>query len=284
MRDLIGRYVTVELGGQPTSVFYETAGDGIPLLCLHTAGADSRQWHHVMTDPALDGFEAIAFDLPGHGRSLPAPGWWTRRHQLTRTAYEAAVLTFVDTLGVQQPVVMGSSMGGAMVLNLMLTSPGRFRAGIGVGAPLAAHRRRNPYLHHPACDSSEVAASYTMALNAPMSPEIRTRENWWIYSQASPGMYDGDLHFYTDDWDARELELPPRDTRPPLHLMSGEYDYSCTPAMAREAAEYFEADTLTVMDGIGHFPMIENPPLFLHHLREVLASIGRDDPRTSRLT
>lgn len=274
MRELVGRYVEVELEGQASRVFYETAGEGIPLVCLHTAGADSRQWHHVMTDPTLEGFQAIAFDLPGHGRSLPLEGWWTRRYALTRQAYAGAVLAVVDALALDRPVVIGSSMGGAMVVDLVVRHPDRFGAGIGLGAPLSASGRRNPYLNHPACDSSAVAASYTMALNAPTSLEVRTRENWWIYSQASPGVYDGDLHFYTDDWDGHALELPPSVKRVPLHLMSGDYDYSCTPAMAQEAARVLEADSLTLMEGIGHFPMIENPPLFLSHLRGVLADVA----------
>lgn len=272
-RELVGTYVPIVLGGEQVRVFCERAGDGIPLLCLHTAGADARQWHHVMTDPALDEFEAIGFDLPGHGRTLPLGAWWTRQYRLTRGGYRVVVYAVADALGLERPAVMGSSMGGAMVLDLVVRDPGRFRAGIGIGAPLSVSGRRTPYLHHPACDSSEVAAGYTMALNAPTSPAFRTHENWWIYSQGSPGVYDGDLHFYTDDWDGRDLQLAPAGSRSPLHMLCGEYDYSCTPEMAREAAEVLEADSFTVMDGIGHFPMIENPPRFLTHLSPLLARI-----------
>ena len=44
---IAGRYLTVEDGSR---IFVEEAGEGMPLLCLHTAGADSRQWRHLLND------------------------------------------------------------------------------------------------------------------------------------------------------------------------------------------------------------------------------------------
>ncbi len=65
-------------------MYLEEAGQGIPLLCLHTAGADSRQFRHVLNDREVTGrFRVIAFDLPWHGRSNPPDGWWTTRYRLT---------------------------------------------------------------------------------------------------------------------------------------------------------------------------------------------------------
>ena len=39
---ITGRYVTVTLEGIPHRIYFEEAGQGQPLLCLHTAGSDSR--------------------------------------------------------------------------------------------------------------------------------------------------------------------------------------------------------------------------------------------------
>jgi len=38
----VGRYITIDVEGRRNRVYVEQAGEGIPLLCLHTAGADSR--------------------------------------------------------------------------------------------------------------------------------------------------------------------------------------------------------------------------------------------------
>ena len=50
----------------------EESGKGIPLVCLHTAGSDSRQFRHVLNDKLITKqFRVIAFDLPWHGKSNP---------------------------------------------------------------------------------------------------------------------------------------------------------------------------------------------------------------------
>src|SRR5436305_15337033 len=72
---IVGRYLAVEIEGAAYRVHVEEAGQGMPLLCLHTAGADSRQYRHVLNDAGItDPFRVIAFDLPYHGRSSPAAG------------------------------------------------------------------------------------------------------------------------------------------------------------------------------------------------------------------
>ena len=77
---VIGRYLRLEIGGVPHRVYVEEAGQGVPLLCLHTAGSDSRQFRDLLNDPAvLADFRVITFDLPWHGKSSPPDGWW-REH------------------------------------------------------------------------------------------------------------------------------------------------------------------------------------------------------------
>ena len=39
---MVGRYVHVEIDGTPHRIYFEEAGQGIPLVCLHTAGSDAR--------------------------------------------------------------------------------------------------------------------------------------------------------------------------------------------------------------------------------------------------
>jgi len=73
---IVGRYVYVPYEGMEYRVFYEEAGDGIPLVCLHTAGTDSREWRHQLSDPEINGrFRVIALDLPRHGKSIPPAGF-----------------------------------------------------------------------------------------------------------------------------------------------------------------------------------------------------------------
>src|ERR1700691_1214676 len=96
---IVGRYVNVMLGGRAHRIYFEEAGQGIPLLCLHTAGADGRQYRHLMTDKVItDHFRVIAFDLPWHGKSTPPEGWEKQDYRLTTDAYIATIRGFAAAL------------------------------------------------------------------------------------------------------------------------------------------------------------------------------------------
>jgi pimeloyl-ACP methyl ester carboxylesterase len=253
-------------------IFVEEAGKGVPLLCLHTAGADSRQYRHLLTDPGVtDRFRVIAFDLPYHGRSNPPEGWWLHKYRLTRDWYLAAIRAVWLALGLDRPVVLGCSMGGAILIRLAAEYQTELRGIVGLECTAYAPGRYNAFLHHPAIDGSELTATYTYGLCAPQSPEANARENWWYYGQAGPGVYAGDVHYYSLDWDGR-ADLARIDTRVcTVSLLTGEYDYSCTPDMTRQVAAGIPGSRLTIMPGIGHFPMIENYPLFRGYLLPELA-------------
>jgi pimeloyl-ACP methyl ester carboxylesterase len=259
--------VSLEVDGQRYRIYFEEAGQGIPLLCLHTAGADSRQYRHLLLDEAITAhFRVIAFDLPYHGRSNPPDRWWLQKYRLTTTRYIAFIRAFWNTLGLDRPVVTGCSMGGAIVLKVAADYQRELRGIIGLESSAFAPGRYNEFLHHPAIHGGELAASYTYGLCAPQSPESSARENWWYYSQAGPGVYAGDVHFYSIDWDGREVIKTIDTSVCKVSLLTGEYDYSCTPDMTRQAAASIPGARVVIMKGIGHFPMIENYPLFRQYL------------------
>src|SRR5262245_26799401 len=272
---IIGRYLSITLDGETNRLFVEEAGDGPPLLCLHTAGADSRQYRHVLNDAAVTGrFRVIAFDLPYHGRSTPPDGWWLKKYRLTTKSYLAIIRAVWQALGLQRPVIMGCSMGGAILLKVAAEYQEELAGIIALESTAYAPGRYNEFLHHPAIHGGELCASYTYGLNSPLSPEACRRENWWYYSQSGPGVYQGDVHFYSLDWDARE-DLKRIDTnRCKVALLTGEYDYSCTPAMSEAVAAAVPGARLSIMQGMGHFPMIENYPGFRPHLLQALDHVA----------
>ena len=96
----IGRYLRLDIQGKPHRLYVEQAGAGIPLVCLHTAGADSRQYRGLLNDAeVLAKFRVIAFDLPWHGKSSPPAGWQTGEYKLTSRAYVETIMAVVDALG-----------------------------------------------------------------------------------------------------------------------------------------------------------------------------------------
>jgi pimeloyl-ACP methyl ester carboxylesterase len=277
---IVGRYLHVEVSGVAYRIFFEEVGSGVPLLCLHTAGADSRQYRHLMSDSAVTSrFRVIAFDMPYHGRSSPPDGWWLKKYRLTTKDYLAMIRAVWQALDLDRPVVMGCSMGGAIVLAVASEYQRELRGIIGLESSAYAPGRYNEFLHHPAIHGGELGATYTYALCAPQSPESSTRENWWLYSQAGPGVYAGDVHFYSVDWDGRQ-QIARIDTHVcKVSLLTGEYDYSCTPDMTQQVAAAIPGSRIVIMPGMGHFPMIEHYSAFREFLLPELAFMLDDQPR-----
>jgi pimeloyl-ACP methyl ester carboxylesterase len=169
---------------------------------------------------------------------------------------------------------MGCSIGGRIVLHLAVEHAREFRAIIG----LQSSAYVEPYydtswLHRPDVHGGEVAAGYVSGLMAPMSPEAARWETLWHYMQSGPGVFKGDLHFYKIEGDIRDRIGRIDTTVAPLYLLTGEYDYSASPRHTREAADRIAGAKVVIMKELGHFPMSENPELFLTYLRPVLDEI-----------
>ena len=272
---IVGRYLRLTLLGREHRLYVEEAGEGIPLLCLHTAGSDARQFRALLNDPrVLKNFRVIAFDFPWHGKSSPPAGWQDEEYRLTSRNYTDIILGVADALELDRPVAMGCSIGGRIVLHLALEHPERFRALIGLQS--AAHTE--PYydvswLHRPDVHGGEVCAGVVSGLIGPDAPPAERWETLWHYMQGGPGVFKGDLYFYKIDGDIRGRVGEIDTRRCPLFLLTGEYDYSASPADTMEVAKRVPGADVTIMKGIGHFPMSEHPERFLTYLLPVLERI-----------
>lgn len=262
-----GRYVTLRAKGREFVVYGECAGQGRPILGLHTAGSDSRQFHRLMAHPRLAeaGFAVTAFDLPGHGRSAPAaaPGAWA----LDTDLYAELILNFLDAWGFdEKPILLGASMSGEICLEMALRAPERFAAIIACEASEHIAGRRTPWADHPRVNAAIFTPEWIEGLMAPQSPAECAAEVWWHYSQGGCGTFPGDILFYSGEWDARD-RIHRIDTKKcPLTMLTGEYDYSCTAEHSAATAAKIPGARFQRMDGIGHFPFAENPDLFLDYL------------------
>jgi pimeloyl-ACP methyl ester carboxylesterase len=257
-------------------IYVEEVGTGIPLLCLHTAGSDTRQFRHLQNDPAVtDRFRVIAFDLPWHGKSSPPAGWQEQDYQLTTHRYIGMITAVISAMELDRPLVMGCSIGGRAVLHLALKHAHEVGGVIGLQA--GAHV--DPYydvswLHRPDVHGGLVCAGVVSGLIGPDAPDEDRWETLWHYMQGGPGIFKGDLYFYKVDGDMRGRVQSINTDECPVFLLTGEYDYSCTPSDTLALTEVIDGAKATIMAGLGHFPMSEDYGRFRSYLLPVLDEVS----------
>ena len=102
-------------------LYYETHGEGFPLLLVSGLGGGTWSWYGQVPFFSRD-FRVITFDNRGAGKSGAPPGPYSMRNMA------GDALFVLDSLGIGQAFVMGLSMGGMIALELALLAPDRVRA------------------------------------------------------------------------------------------------------------------------------------------------------------
>jgi pimeloyl-ACP methyl ester carboxylesterase len=275
LEPILGRYLGVTLKGKAHRIYFEEAGQGIPLLCLHTGGADTRQYRHLMCDERITSrYRVIAFDMPLHGKSTPPDGFEQDEYRLTLEDYVATIEAVSAGLKLERPAVMGCSIGGRIVLHLAITHGHAFRAMIGIACAVSTTPWYDTqWLHRGDVHGGEVCAGIVSGLMSPQSPSARRHETLWSYMQSGPGVFKGDLFFYRQSAGLAEGIATIDTSKCPLFLMSGDYDFSCTREDMTRTASAIPGAELVAMQGMGHFPMSENPDLFATYLLPLLERI-----------
>jgi pimeloyl-ACP methyl ester carboxylesterase len=266
--DAVGRYVYVRAEGVEARVYYETAGHGpVPLLLQATAGADSRQYRHLLADPRMQQrFTMYAYDLPYHGRSLPPLGvrWWEQPYTPTKASLMEWVVAIKDAIGLGRPFFMGCSVGGQLALDLAAEHSSDFSAFVSVngwyGAPQLPPGFSNDLYRTPEV-SSDYAPQLNFGATAPVAPEPYAHETYWVYRSAFPGIYAGDNDYFCHYHDLAENGHLIDAHATPVYVVTGEWDPASDdveiggPAVARK----IPGAKFVKLSGLGHFAPCDDP-------------------------
>ena len=101
-------------------LYYEELGEGVPILLIHPAGATGSTWGSA-TDALARIGRVITYDRRGYARSGGEPARSISAH----TADAAAIL---ESLRAQAAVVVGTSAGAAIAVDLAVRRPDLVRA------------------------------------------------------------------------------------------------------------------------------------------------------------
>lgn len=227
---------------------------GLPLVFVNSLGTDFRLWDGVCE--RLNGrFRLIRYDKRGHGLSAAPPP----PYQMTDHVKDLAAL--LDHLGVKRAVIIGVSVGGMIAQGLYGYQPERIA---GLILSNTAHKIGTEELWNDriaAVETDGLAAIADNVLERWFSPQYRAAETASLtvyrhmltrtpaagYVGTCAALRDAD---YTEIASAIAV---------PAHLVAGSTDGATPPDLVRSTHDLIAGSSYTLVEGVGHLPMIERP-------------------------
>jgi pimeloyl-ACP methyl ester carboxylesterase len=255
--EITGSYVDV-LGYR---TYFEGVGSGPPVVCIHTGGADGREYRQLLPHLAKVGWSAIALDMPGHGKSYPDletlrpidnPGLWID-----------FVLAFSRTAGLERPIYVGAAMSASLLLRLASEHPDATAGIVAAGATAdytgSLSEEFLDVLNHPQVNLPDFMESTTLGLSGPTAPLINQNECIWQNARnLTPEVMDADLRIYA----SHDIKNALKNIVAPVLHLRGEFDRTVSDLNAKMIRDGIPHVTMVDMPGVGHYSMMENPALF----------------------
>ena len=257
---------------------HHRAGSGEPLLLLHGVGHTWRAWRGIL--PELEGgFDVVAPDLPGFGGSAPLPAGTAP----TLGALADAVERELDALGWDAPHVAGNSLGGQIALEL--ARRGRARTVVAVspagmwtpreslwGRSVLRLMRTLSFAPRPDLALRLAPVRLVVAggvLGRPWraDPGELAEATLFVRKSSAFGATSREVH--------RRHPEGLGEIRAPVLVVWGTRDRLTLPRQATRWVDAIPGAELRWLPGLGHLPMLEDPELVAHTIRDFIAGAGR---------
>ena len=240
-------------------IAFEVTGDGPALVLVHGITESRRSWDPLVADLAVD-HTVVALDVRGHGESGLAPSYDSR-------AMAGDVTAVVSAIGVDDPVVVGHSMGGIVVTAFAAEHPCRgvvnVDQSIALGDFQELVRGAEPMLRSDDFGDVITALFDSMHGALPADEVARIRALRRPQQDVVLGVWAPLLELSPDDLDALVGGLTEAVRAPYLAL----HGIDPGPDYGAWLAEAIPSATLEVWDGDGHYPHLVHPQRFLDRLR-----------------
>lgn len=230
------------------------------LVLIHGAGGSHLTWPATLR--RLPQTAVYAIDLAGHGRSHP-PG-----HQ-TIAAYTQDVLDFIEALSLQNVLLLGHSMGGAIVQQIGLVAPTAVTGLIllGTGAKL----RVSPKILGTIEEDFETAVALINQNSWGAKPDDALLEtNRQGMLACPPNVMLGDFAA-CNQFDLRhslqEIKLP-------TLVISSENDQMTPPKFGQFLADNLPQAEFVLVEHAGHMMMLEHPDRIAHLVKDFQTTLA----------
>jgi pimeloyl-ACP methyl ester carboxylesterase len=221
---------------------------------LHHGLGSVQAWQRQLHAVSNAGWEVLAYDRWGYGRSDPRPEFTDRF--LMQDALEAIHL--LDLLGIDRTALIGHSDGGSIALLMAALQPLRFTHMIVVAAHIYYEEKMRVGLLSIAGEAKRPPLSIALMREHGDRAE-RLIEMWvdhWL--ESDPGNLD-----MSDK--LAQISCP-------TLVIQGELDEHATPQHARDIAAGVQRGELWLVPEVGHMPPHEIPEEFNRRVLDFLSS------------
>ncbi len=248
---------SVLASGERLFYTYKAAGAATDVVFVHGAGGTHRIWGYQVQ--GLRGANRYALDLPAHGRSDGVG-------RDTIASYGQVVLQFLDALALEQVILVGHSMGGAIAQWLALHYPEPLvgLGLVGTGARLRVLPAILEGLETKFEETVDLIVDFAFGPAADEAMRSGGRKEWLANE---PAVIRGDF-VACDRFDVtRELH----NIDLPATVVVGRQDRLTPLKYAKSLAEHLPHAELNVVEDAGHMAMVEQPDSVTHSLQRLIA-------------
>jgi pimeloyl-ACP methyl ester carboxylesterase len=246
---------------------------GPVVILLHGLSARADRWGRNLDSLAAHGLRVLAIDLPGHGFADKGGNF-----DYTARGYTRWLEQFIDMLGEEKVVMVGTSFGGLVAANFALHHPSRLHGLVAVGAvglvPMREERRRRTIAWLPQMSREEIRGRLQNGLfiRSLITDDLVEEDHRINTSEGAAQAFASLADYYrtTIDDDAAATRLATLSPAPPIKFIWGEHDASVSPEYGIKAQQAIPGSTLSFIPGTGHFPYMERPEEFNRVLLEFI--------------
>lgn len=246
---------------------YQEFGQGRPIVILHGLLGSSRNWQGIARKLAEE-HRVITLDLRNHGQS-------THTESMSYEEMAADVITLINSLELNDVVLIGHSMGGKVAMTATLANPDQFTALIVadiapvsynnsfnalieamVSLPLQSIKNRNEAEAHLAHTINEPGLIQFLLQNL---TRVEDSFAWRINLEAINASMES-IQQFPDSLKSTSSRLPT------LFLGGAESDYLRS-IYNPDIFQYFPAAEIKMIEGAGHWVHAEKPTEFLREVK-----------------
>lgn len=273
----------ITLSSLNVDLFYYEAGreNQNTILMIHGLGDEADTWRHIFL-PLAETFHVVALDLPGFGRSQKI------NRDYSVEFFEKTLLGLIEYLKIENPILLGSSLGGILAHHLALSHPTGFCGLILVGGalnqagmemnlsmrlmqiPLLGEWLYTRLRKDPQGAFDSLQSVYHDVNNLPEQDRdfLFTRVNQRVWDDGQKYAYFSTLrnllHWIKGQQPNLFYKLMKIDV--PTFVVRGEYDQLFSSQNGLAVMRYQPNAQMRQIPGSGHLPHQENPSKFLQEV------------------